>query len=70
MFPAVPVDVFAKLGKPIVLIRFGSGGDFAVRVAVPKATMNEHDSPIFSQDDIRFTRKLPVSGPVDRKSVS
>ena len=70
MFPAVPVDVFAKLGKPIVPIRFGSGGDFAVRVAVPKATMNEHDSPILSQDDIRFTRKLPVSGPVDRKSVS
>ena len=70
MVPAVPVDVFAKLGKPIVLTRIGSCGDFAVRVAGPKATMNEHDSPIFSEDDIRFTQKLPVSGLVDRKSVS
>ena len=70
MVPVIPVDVFAKLGKPIVLTRIGCGGDFAFRVAVPKAIMNEHDSPIFSEDDIRFTRKLPVSGPVDRKSVS
>ena len=70
MVSAVPYGILAKFGKPIVLIRFGSGGDFAVWVAVPKAAMNEDDSPIFWQDYVRFTGELPVTGPVDHKPVS
>ena len=66
---AIPFDVFAKFGKPIVLIRFRSGGDFAVGMAMPKAAMNENDSPIFWQNNVRFSRKLSVTGSIDRKSV-
>jgi hypothetical protein len=56
-------DIRCKLGTPVVVARFWTRGEATSSMLVPKTPVNENCEPVFRENDIRLSGKIPAMQP-------